>query len=291
MEWWYVKPNLQRKFCPVPKTLPAKKALIHPTAIIEKGAKLHASIEVGPYCTIGADVKIGKGTKLVSHVVITGATTLGENNIVYPFASLGQPSPDRKFKGEKTTLTIGDGNDIREGVTIHVGTAVGGGKTVVGNHNLLMAGSHVAHDCVVGSNCIIANYAQLAGHVIVADNVNIGGLSGIHQRVRIGQFAIVGGHSAIDHDVPPFASVSGKRASLKGLNLIGLRRRGFENALISAISGAYADLFESEKGDTSSLQERAKKMKRTAKQPELKQLADFVLTSERGVTAFEERVE
>jgi UDP-N-acetylglucosamine acyltransferase len=260
---------------------------IHPTALVEKGAKLGAGVEIGPFCTIGPAVVIGAGTRLVSHVVITGATVLGKNNIIYPFASLGQPSPDRKFKGEKTTLKIGDDNDIREGVTMHVGTAVGGGKTVVGNANLFMAGSHVAHDCMVGNHCIIANYAQLAGHVELADYVNVGGLSGIHQRVRVGNYAIIGGHTAVDYDVPPFASVVGKRASLKGLNLIGLRRRGFENTLIRELDEAYDFLFE-EHDDATSLQERAKKLQRRAKQPEVKLLAAFVLGSQRGLTGYEE---
>ena len=263
-----------------------KALLIHPTAIIAKGAKLHASVEVGPYCTVGPDVEIGAGTKLISHVVVTGVTKLGKKNIVYPFASLGQPSPDRKFKGERTTLIVGDDNDIREGVTMHVGTAVGGGTTVVGSHNLFMAGSHVAHDCVVGSHCIVANYAQLAGHVVLADHVNVGGLSGIHQRVRIGSFAIVGGHTAVEHDVPPYASVAGKRASLKGLNLVGLRRRGAEKSLIHALDDAFSALFMAT--DELSLQQRAQLLKRRSKQPEVKGLADFVLASERGVTSFED---
>jgi UDP-N-acetylglucosamine acyltransferase len=259
--------------------------LVHSTAFIAPGAKLHPSVAVGPFCTIGPQVSIGEGTRLISHVVLTGQTTLGKHNIVYPFASIGQPSPDRKFKGEETTLIIGDGNDIREGVTMHVGTAAGGGTTRVGNANLFMAGSHVAHDCMIGNHCIIANYAQLAGHVEVADYVNIGGLSGIHQRVRIGTRAIVGGHTAVDHDVPPFASVAGKRASLKGLNLIGLRRQGMEKALIHALDEAYDYLFEVA-DDNVSLQERASRLKRRSKQPELKALATFVLNSQRGVTCY-----
>jgi UDP-N-acetylglucosamine acyltransferase len=261
-------------------------AIIHSTAIVAKGAKLGKGVEVGPFCTIGPQVVIGAGTKLISHVVIAGATTLGRDNIVYPFASLGQPSPDRKFKGEPTTLMIGDGNDIREGVTMHVGTAADKSETLVGSHNLFMAGSHVAHDCVVGSHCILANYVQLAGHVEVADHVTIGGLSGVLQRIRIGAHAIVGGHTAVDHDVPPYANVSGARASLRGLNLVGLRRRGFEKDLIHVLDEAYAFLFGAD--DTQSMQERAKKLKRRSKQPEVKQLADFVLESQRGMTSYAE---
>ena len=152
--------------------------VIRATAVVEVGAKLGAGVEIGPFCTVGAGVVIGDGTRLVSHVVVAGKTTLGADNVVYPFASLGQPSPDRKYKGEETTLVVGDGNDIREYVTVHIGTAADRGETTIGSRNLLMAGSHVAHDCVVGDDCILANYVQLAGHVVLEDKVVIGGLSG-----------------------------------------------------------------------------------------------------------------
>lgn len=259
---------------------------IHATAIVAKGAKIGHGVEIGPFCVIGPKVVLGEGTRLVSHVVIAGRTKVGKNNVVYPFASLGQPSPDRKYEGEDTVLVVGDGNDIREGVTMHIGTAAGGGKTVVGHRNLLMAGSHVAHDCVVGDDCILANYAQLAGHVVLGDKVVIGGLSGIHQRVRVGSHAIVGGHTAVDYDVPPFASVAGRRATLKGLNLIGLRRRGFDKGLIHALDEAYEFLFASD--DEAPLQEKAKRLKKRVKQAEVKLLAEFVLESQRGVTCYEE---
>lgn len=261
-------------------------ALVHATALVEIGAQLGEGVEVGPFCTVDKDVVLGAGTRLVSHVVVTGRTVMGENNIVYPFASLGQPSPDRKYKGEETTLVIGDGNDIREGVTMHIGTAADRGETRVGNANLLMAGSHVAHDCVVGNSCILANYVQLAGHVVVDDNVTIGGLSGIHQRVRLGAHAIVGGHTAVEHDVPPYASVSGRRAILKGLNLVGLRRRGFERDVIHALDEAYALLFDTD--DDEPLHTRAAALQRKSKVAEVKALATFVLESQRGMTSYEE---
>ncbi len=262
---------------------------IHPTAFLEPGAKLGKDVAIGPFCTVGANVHIGAGTRLVSHVVVTGHTTLGKNNIIYPFASLGHPSPDRKYKGENATLTIGDSNDIREGVTMHIGTGADKGTTRVGSHNLFMAGSHVAHDCIVGSHVILANYAQLAGHVEIADNVIIGGLSGIHQNVRVGTHAIIGGHTAVDHDVPPFASVSGRRATLKGLNLVGLRRRGFDKSLIRELDTAYDFLFdESPENEDMPLTERAEKLKRRSKIAEVKALATFVLTTHRGVTAYED---
>ena len=261
--------------------------MIHPTSIIEKGAKIAPDVEIGPFCTIGAGVKVGAGCRLISHVVITGATTLGKNNTVYPFASLGLPSPDLKYKGEAATLVVGDNNVIRESVTMHIGTGAGGGKTVVGNGNLLMPGTHIAHDCSVGNNTIIANYVQLAGHVHIADNVTIGGLSGIHQYVRVGTHAIIGGHTAVDHDVPPYANVSGRRAALKGLNLVGLRRKGFEKSLIRELDDAYDFLFDENEEDLP-LIERAKKLKRRSKTPEVKDLADFVLGTQRGVTGYDD---
>lgn len=260
---------------------------IHPTAIVEKGAQLGADVFIGPFCTIGANVKIGSGTRLISHVVITGHTTIGSNNVIYPFASLGQPSPDRKYKGEDATLIIGDNNDIRESVTMHIGTSADKGTTTIGSNNLFMAGTHVAHDCTVGSQVILANYAQLAGHVEIADNVTIGGLSGIHQHVRVGTHSIIGGHAGVDHDVPPYSSVSGRRAVLKGLNLVGLRRRGFEKTIIRALDDAYEYLFD-ETDDELPLTERAKKLKRRTKSAEVKALADFVLASQRGVTGYDD---
>lgn len=263
-------------------------ASIHPTASVHPQARLGAGVTVGPFCVVDEHVTLGKGTRLVSHVVVTGRTTLGEANIVYPFASLGQPSPDRKYKGEAATLTIGDNNDIREYVTMHIGTAADRGTTTIGSHNLFMAGSHVAHDCVVGSHCILANYTQLAGHVQLADHVIIGGLSGIHQHVRVGRQAIIGGHTAVEHDVPPFANVAGRRGHLRGLNLVGLRRGGMERTLITALDQAYEYLFDEEDTSELTLQERAQKLKRRSKQPELKALADFVMASRRGLTGYDD---
>lgn len=259
---------------------------IHPTAVVEKGAQLHASVEVGPYCIVGPHVSIGAGTKLMAHVVVAGHTTIGSNNVIYPFASLGQNTPDRKYKGEPTTLVIGNGNDIREYVTMHIGTKADKGTTVVGDDNLFMAGCHVAHDCVVGSRCIIANYVQLAGHVSLEDDVNIGGLSGIAQHARIGRHAVIGGHSAVSQDVPPYGNVNGRKAQLKGLNLVGLRRRGFDRLLIQAIDEAYDYLFDA--GDDTPLGDRATQLKRRSKLPEVKELAEFVLTSRRGMTTYED---
>lgn len=261
---------------------------IHPTAHVHPAAKLAKGVIVGPFCVVDEHVTIGANTRLVSHVVVTGHTTIGAHNVIYPFASLGQPSPDRKYKGEAATLTVGDHNDIREYVTMHIGTAADKGTTTVGSHNLFMAGVHIAHDCVVANRCILANYVQLAGHVQLADEVIIGGLSGIHQNVRIGRQAIIGGHTAVDYDVPPFANVAGRRGHLKGLNLVGLRRKGMERSLITALDEAYDYLFDEDDTSSVPLQERARKLKRRSKQPEVKALADFVMASQRGVTSYED---
>ncbi len=260
---------------------------IHPTAIIEKGAILHKTVQVGPYCTVGAHVTLGKGTRLISHVVIEGHTTLGEDNIVYPFASLGQPSPDRKYKGEDSRLEIGDRNDIREYVTMHIGTSADRNCTSVGNDNLFMATSHIAHDCMIANNCVLANAANLAGHVVVEDYAIIGGLTGIHQHVRIGRYAFVGGHIGVMHDVPPFTLTTGSNAVLKGLNLIGLRRHGFSRNDIKALSKAFSHLF-SNKGDLT-LKARAIEIKKLfAGDAHVAELMDFMAHSERGITDVDE---
>jgi len=221
---------------------------IHPTAIIAPTATIGKDVEIGAYCVIGAHVKIGAGTKLHSHVVIDGHTTLGEKNTVFPFASLGHAPQDLKFKGEPSRLILGDNNVIREHVTMNPGTEGGGMETRVGSHCLFMTASHVAHDCKVGNNVILANNATLAGHVEVGDHVVIGGLAAIHQFVRIGSHAMIGGMSGVEHDVIPFGSVMGERANLAGLNLVGLKRRGFDRDAIHALRNAYKQMFEDEQG-------------------------------------------
>lgn len=231
---------------------------IHPTAIIAKNAKLHDSVQVGPYCVIDGDVTIGEGTRLISHVAISGKTTIGKNNTIFPFASLGHAPQDLKFKGEPSELTIGDNNVIREQVTMNPGTEGGGLITKVGNNCLFMVSSHVAHDCQVGNHVILANNATLAGHVHVDDHVVIGGLAAIHQFVRIGAHAMIGGMSGVEHDVIPFGSVMGERANLAGLNLVGLKRRGFERDAIHALRNAYKMLFEQ---DTRTLGDRLQQVR------------------------------
>ncbi|MEY2987417.1 MAG: hypothetical protein RJB13_938, partial [Pseudomonadota bacterium] len=199
---------------------------IHPTAIVHPGAELDSEVVVGPFCTVGSHVKIGRGTKLISHVVIDGHTTIGAQNEIFPFASVGTVPQDLKYNGEPTILTIGDRNKIRECATLQPGTVQGGGQTVVGSNNLFMAYTHVAHDCIVGNDNIFANSVQLSGHVEVHNGAVIGGISGIHQFCRIGDMAMVAAGSIVVQDVPNFCVAQGDRATLRGLNVVGMRRKG-----------------------------------------------------------------
>lgn len=211
--------------------------MIHPTAIVDKRAELDPTVEVGPYCTIGPNVKVGKGTRLVSHVVLDGWTRIGEDNVIFPFAVLGAVPQDLKYKGEKTELVIGDRNTIRESVTMNLGTVQAGGKTQLGNDNLVMAYSHFGHDCIVGNHCILANFAGLAGHVVLEDYVTLGGQVGISPFSRVGAHAYVVGQTGIEKDVPPFTIILGQRpAIVKGCNIVGLRRRGFTAEIIQKIN-------------------------------------------------------
>ncbi|WP_028219774.1 acyl-ACP--UDP-N-acetylglucosamine O-acyltransferase [Paraburkholderia oxyphila] len=221
--------------------------VIHPTAVIEEGAVIGARVRVGPYCCIGGNVEIGEGTVLRSHVVISGHTRIGRDNIIYPFASIGEDNQDLKYAGEPTVVEVGDRNRIRESVTIHRGTVQGGGITRIGNDNLLMVNAHVAHDCVIGNHCILANNATLGGHVIVDDHVIIGGMCAVHQFCIIGSHVMVGGCSGVAQDVPPFVIAQGNHASPVGVNTTGLQRRGFSKEAIQAIRNAYKLLYRSGK--------------------------------------------
>ena len=248
---------------------------IHATAIVSPGAAIGTGCRIGPYCVVGAHVKLGDEVVLHSHVVVDGHTSIGGGTTVFPFASLGTPPQDKKFAGEHTTLAIGRNNVIREHVTMNPGTEGGGGKTVIGDNNLFMAASHVAHDCQVGSHCILANNATLAGHVSLGDYAIVGGLSAIHQFVRIGQHAFIGGMSGVEKDVIPYGTVKGERASLDGLNLTGLKRRNIDRDHIHALRHAFKELFLASEG---TLTERAEKLKASYSQPEVRSLLDFVLT-------------
>jgi UDP-N-acetylglucosamine acyltransferase len=213
--------------------------MIHPSAIVHPEAQLDPSVEVGPMCIIGPKVKIGRGTKLMGHVVIEGRTTIGENNTIHAFAVLGGVPQDLKYKGEDTELIIGNNNTIRESVTMNLGTVQGGGKTVLGDHNLIMAYSHLGHDCIVGSHCILANSAGLAGHVILEDYVTLAGLCGVSQFVRVGAHCYIAGYTGLERDVPPYCLAMGLRpTAIKGANIVGLRRRGMPAETIQKINEA-----------------------------------------------------
>ncbi len=219
---------------------------IHSTAIVHPKASLADDVEVGPFCLIGEHVTIGKGTRLLSHVTVDGWTEIGERNELHPFASIGGPPQHLGYKGEPTKVVIGHDNIFREYVTVNRATVSGGGATVLGSHNFLMAYVHVAHDCRLGSHLIMANAASLAGHITIGDHAIIGGLTGIHQYVRIGSYSMVGGCCAITQDLPPFMrAAGGYRARMYGLNSVGLRRHGFSPDRISVLKRAYDMLVRS----------------------------------------------
>lgn len=217
--------------------------MIHPSAIVHEDANLGKDVKIGPFCVVGPDVNLGDNCELKSHVVVDGCTEIGENTIIYPFASIGSNPQDLKFAGEKTKLIIGKNNKIREHVTMNPGTVTGGGITRVGDNCLFMVGAHIAHDCIVGNNVIMANNATLGGHVEVGDFVVVGGMSAVHQFIRIGSYAIIGGFSGVEHDVIPYGRVKGERAFLAGLNLIGLERQGFSKDDVRTLQKAFNQLF------------------------------------------------
>lgn len=219
---------------------------IHKTAIVEDGAIIGANVAIGPYCVIGQDAKLGDGVVLLSHVVVGGDTSIGNNTKVFPFASIGLAPQDLKYGGEQSRLEIGCNNIIREYVTMNPGTKGGGMLTRIGNNCLFMVGSHVAHDCIIGDHVILVNNATLGGHVAIDEWAIIGGLSAVHQFVRIGRHAMIGGMSGVESDVIPYGSVIGNRARLQGLNLIGLKRRGFDRKTIHDLRNAYRLLFAQE---------------------------------------------
>ena len=224
---------------------------IHPTAIISSNAKIGKDVLVGPYCVIGENVEIGDGTILKSHVVIEGITKIGKNNVIFPFAAIGTDPQDLKYEGEKSQIIIGDNNKIREYVTIHPGTKGDNMITKIGDNCLFMVAVHIAHDCVIGNNVIMANNATLGGHVVVEDHAVLGGLCAVHQFVRIGKSAMIGGMSGVENDVIPYGTVMGERAALAGLNLVGLKRKGFERDAIHALRNFYKKLFDEETGNIS----------------------------------------
>ncbi len=225
---------------------------IHPSAVVDAQAKIADSAIIGPFCMVGPDVELGENVELLSHVVVAGRTTIGAGTRIFPFASIGHPPQDLKYKGEPSVLSIGRNCQIREHVTMNPGTEGGGMLTKVGDNCLFMASAHVAHDCILGNNVIMANNATLAGHVIVGEFAFLGGLSACHQFVRIGKHAMIGGMSGVEADVIPYGMVIGNRAHLNGLNIVGLKRRGFSREDVHTLRNAYRLLFAPE----GTLQER-----------------------------------
>jgi UDP-N-acetylglucosamine acyltransferase len=217
---------------------------IHPSAVVDVGAAIAPNVTIGAFCVVGKNVTLEENVTLHSHVVVNGITKIDKGTEIFPFASIGSSPQDLKFGGESSELIIGKNNVIREHVTMNPGTKGGGMITTVGDNGLFMVGSHVAHDCRVGDNVVLANNATLAGHVTVGSFVILGGLSAVHQFVRIGEHAIIGGMTGVEHDVIPFGSVKGDRARLSGLNIIGLKRRGFSRSQIDELRSAYKILFD-----------------------------------------------
>jgi UDP-N-acetylglucosamine acyltransferase len=246
---------------------------IHQTAIVDPAAELGKDVEIGPYSLIGPHVRLGAGVRVASHVVIEGHAEIGEGCEIHPFASLGAPPQHIGHKGEPTRLVVGARNIIREHVTMHCGTVMGRGVTTVGSDGFFMVGVHVAHDCVVGDHVTLVNNATLGGHVRVEDYVIMGGLSAAHQYIRIGRHAFVGGMAGVNHDVIPFGNVWGNHAHLEGLNLVGLKRRGFSRETINTLRAAYRLLFAEE----GTFQERVDDAAATfAGSPEVMEIIDFI---------------
>ncbi|MBO6825663.1 MAG: acyl-ACP--UDP-N-acetylglucosamine O-acyltransferase [Sneathiella sp.] len=246
---------------------------MHQTAVIEEGATIHPTAEIGPFCVVEKGVTIGAETVLKSHVAVAGNTTIGEKTTIFPFASIGHAPQDLKYHGESSEVIIGDRCVIREHVTINPGTEGGGLITKVGNDCLIMVGAHVAHDCVVGNNVILVNNATLGGHVVVEDFAIIGGLSAVHQFVRIGAHAMIGGASGVETDIIPFGSATGNRAVLAGLNLTGMKRRDFSRDEIHALRNGYKQLF----ADQGTFQERTAQLLTDYPESEvIKQVVEFI---------------
>ncbi len=254
--------------------------MIHSTAIIHPGATIAEDVEIGPYVIVGEGVSIGSGTRVGPHTVIDGWTEIGRDNRIFQFASVGAPPQDLKFHGEKSVLRIGDRNQIREFVTLHRGTEGGGGETVVGNDNLFMAYAHVAHDCRVGNRVILANGATLAGHVEVDDFAILGGLSAVHQFTRVGGHVMISGGAMVTQDIPPYTIAQGDRAKTIGLNLVGLKRRGFSEQALRGIKQAYRLIFRSSLRLEEALERISSEVESS---PEVDIFVSFIRNSQRGI--------
>jgi len=246
---------------------------IHPSALVAPGAEIGQGAEIGPFCVVGPNVRIGAGSRLLSHVVIDGHTEIGEGNVIHPFAILGGPPQHTAYKGEATRLVVGDRNIIREHATMNIGTVAGGGVTTVGSDGMYMIESHVAHDCVVGDHVILTKQATLGGHCKIGSYVIVGGLAAVIQYTRVGRHAMIGGLAAVVKDVIPYGSVWGNHAHLEGLNLVGLKRRGFSRETINTMRAAYRLLF----ADEGTFQERLDDTAQTySDSPEVMEIIDFI---------------
>ena len=254
--------------------------MTHPTAIVDPGARVASTATVGPYCIVGDEVEIGDGCLLQAHVFVQGPIRIGARNTFFPYSTVGVISQDLKFKGERSETVIGDDNTIREFVTIHRGTAGGGGVTHIGSNCLVMAYTHVAHDCNVGDQVVLGNGVTLAGHVTIGDNVNMGAFTGVHQFCRVGRHAIVGGYSVVTQDVMPYSNtVSERTTKAFGVNKIGLERRGFSPEAIAALHRAFRLLVASKLNTSQAIQE----IRKAEVTPEVEELLAFIESSERGV--------
>ncbi len=256
------------------------EADVHPSAIIEDGAVVAANVKIGPWSLVGSGVEIGEGSELKSHVVVRGPTKIGKGNKIFQFASVGEECQDKKYAGEPTTLVIGDNNIIRESCTIHRGTVQDAGTTVIGSDNLLMAYVHVAHDCVVGNQCILANGATLAGHVEVDDYVILGGGTMVHQFCKIGAHSMSAGGSIVLRDIPAYVMASGQSASAHGLNSEGLKRRGFTPEQLKALKGAYRIVFRQGKALKEAVSELESMVEES---PVIQDFLDSIKRSNRGI--------
>lgn len=261
-----------------------RTAGIHPSAIVHAGAAIGKDVSIGPFCIVGEHVQIGDGSCLRSHVSIEGHTTIGSGNQIFPFASIGAPPQDLKYRGEPTKLVIGDNNLIRECVTLQPGTVQGGGITTIGNKNLFMAYTHVAHDCVVGDENILANGVQLSGHVTIENQAVLGGMSAVHQFCRIGELGMLGGGSMTVQDVPPYAMVQGNHANFRGLNVVGMRRRGLTRDGIATVKLVYKYLIlDPAPTVDASVKRLLEALTETHDRTLVDRIVSFVKSSERGI--------
>jgi UDP-N-acetylglucosamine acyltransferase len=254
---------------------------IHPTAVVESGAQLDPSCEIGPYAVIGAEVRMGPGNTVGPHAVVSGRTTIGAGNRIFPHAAIGGVPQDLKYKGEPTTLEIGDRNTFREFVTINLGTVGGGGTTRIASGCLFMAYSHVGHDCQIGDGAIIANGVALAGHVTLEDHVHLSAFIGAHQFIRIGRLSFVSALTGVPMDVAPYCTVTGQRAELAGLNIIGMQRAGMTEEQIGRVKQAYKIVFRSNLGLAEAIAQLEAEL---GGHPEIAHLVGFLKTSQRGIT-------